>query len=99
MSRKSAEWFPDQPPLNQGDDISGFVHEVGEGVYEFQKGDRVAAFHEMKAPGGGYAEFAVSWASTTFKLPESTTFEGETYSPPIKCYLALVSPQNKPPEG
>lgn len=76
--------MPDKPPANQGDDISGFVHEVGEGVSEFKKGDRVAAFHEMMGPGGSYAEYALSWASTTFKLPPKTTFE--------RMLLSLHSP-------
>ncbi len=63
--------------LNQGDDIAGVVHEVGENVYEFKPGDRVAAFHEMMTPGGSYAEYAVAWQHTTFHIPEHTSFEGE----------------------
>ena len=62
---------------NQGDDISGIVHEVGENVSEFKKGDRVAAFHEMMKPGGSYAEYAVSWKHTTFFLPKQTSFQGK----------------------
>ena len=73
--------MPDKEPVNQGDDISGIVHEVGEGVTEFKKGDRVAAFHEMLSPGGSYAEYAISWASTTFALPPQTTFEGPSLHP------------------
>jgi NADPH:quinone reductase-like Zn-dependent oxidoreductase len=53
------------------------VHEVGEGVTEFRPGDRVAAMHEGKQPGGSYAEYGVSWAYTTFRLPDNTSFEGE----------------------
>lgn len=68
--------MPDKPPANQGDDISGIVHEVGEGVSEFKKGDRVAAFHEMMSPHGSYAEYALSWAHTTFPLPPNVSFEG-----------------------
>lgn len=69
--------MPDTEGLNQGDDISGVVHEVGEEVTEFKKGDRVAAFHEMLKPGGSYAEYGLSWDHTTFFLPKKTSFEGE----------------------
>jgi hypothetical protein len=62
--------------LNTGDDIAGIVHSVGSNVYEFQKGDRVASFHEMMKPHGSFAEYAVGWAHTTFKLPKKTSFEG-----------------------
>ncbi|KAI1125282.1 GroES-like protein [Nemania abortiva] len=61
--------------VNQGDDIAGVVHEVGENVFEFKPGDRVAAFHEMLTPGGSYAEYAVAWQHTTFHIPKQTTFE------------------------
>ena len=62
--------------LNQGDDIAGVVHTVGSNVVEFKPGDRVAAFHQMMSPGGSYAEYAVSWAHTTFHIPKKTSFEG-----------------------
>ena len=61
---------------NQGDDIAGVVHTVGSNVVEFKPGDRVAAFHQMMAPGGSYAEYAVSWDHATFHIPKKTTFEG-----------------------
>lgn len=67
----------DKPPVNQGDDISGVVHEVGENVNEFKPGDRVIAFHEMLAPGGSYAEYALSWDHTTCLLPPHISFEGQ----------------------
>jgi NADPH:quinone reductase len=60
--------------------FTGIVHEVGSNVTEFKKGDRVAAFHEMGKPGGSYAEYAVSWASTTLVLPPDMSFEGTDYS-------------------
>lgn len=62
--------------INQGDDIAGIVYAVGINVTEFRRGDRVAALHEMTAPGGSYAEYAVSWEHCTFHIPEKTTFEG-----------------------
>lgn len=61
---------------NEGDDIAGYVHAVGAKVTEFKPGDRVAAFHEMFTPHGGYAEYALAWAYTTFHIPEKTSFEG-----------------------
>ena len=73
-------WLPKFDNTNQGDDISGIVHEVGENVVEFKKGDRVAAFHEMMTTGGSYAEYAVAWKHTTFFLPNGTSFEGKEIS-------------------
>ncbi|KAK0814343.1 hypothetical protein LTR91_012057 [Friedmanniomyces endolithicus] len=79
-----------RPPVNQGDDISGIVHAVGANVSEFRPGDRVAAFHEMMKPGGSYAEYALSWAYTTFRLPEKTTFE-EGAALPLAAMTAAVA--------
>ena len=63
--------------LNTGDDIAGVVHSVGSNVVEFKRGDRVAAFHQMMAPGGSYAEYAISWDHATFHIPKKTSFEGQ----------------------
>lgn len=54
--------------FNQGDDIAGIVHEVGDDVTEFKVGDIVAAFHQMRTPGGSYAEYALAWDWTTFHI-------------------------------
>lgn len=75
--RKGPEWT--NQSLNQGDDIAGIVHAVGDNVVEFQPGDRVAALHQLRAPGGSYAEYAVSPAYTTFHLPKRTSFEGKAW--------------------
>lgn len=71
---KCPEWQPDKE-INHGDDVAGTIYEVGEGVSEFKKGDRVTAFHEMFAPGGSYAEYAVAWAHTTAYLPAHISFK------------------------
>lgn len=62
--------------MNHGDDIAGVVHSVGENVSEFKPGDRVAALHELVAPHGAYAEYAMAPAYTTFHIPTQTSFEG-----------------------
>jgi NADPH2:quinone reductase len=62
-------------PHNSGDDIAGIVEAVGDNVFEFKKGDRVAAFHEMTTDHGSFAEYAIAWDYTTFHLPNKTSFE------------------------
>lgn len=73
---KLPRWRPDFPASNQGDDIAGYVEAVGDGVKNFRKGDKVAAFHQMLSPHGSYAEYSISWEHTTFHLPEKTSLEG-----------------------
>lgn len=85
--QKVVEWTG--KVVNQGDDIAGFVSAVGKNVTEFKKGDRIAAFHQMMSPGGSYAEYALSWASTTFHIPASTSFE-EAASIPLAAMTAAV---------
>ncbi|KAM3066883.1 HIR complex subunit [Clarireedia jacksonii] len=74
---------------NSGDDIAGIVEKVGDDVYEFKKGDRVAAFHEMRTPHGSFAEYAIAPASTTFHIPKTTTFE-EAATIPLAAMTAAV---------
>ncbi|KKZ59956.1 hypothetical protein EMCG_05247 [[Emmonsia] crescens] len=76
--------------VNQGDDIAGIVEKVGANVVEFKPGDRVAAFHEMCAPGGSYAEYAIAWSHTTFLLPKHTSFE-EAATIPLAALTAAIS--------
>jgi NADPH:quinone reductase-like Zn-dependent oxidoreductase len=83
--------------INQGDDIAGYVSAVGEGVQNFRKGDKVAAFHEMMTPNGSYAEYAIAWEHTTFHLPEKTSLEGNVIWPIQYCRWALTRlPQRLP---
>ena len=81
--------FPDVPPSNQCNDVAGFVEQVGEGVTEFRRGDRVAAL-TLFAVGGGYAEYAVAPALTTFFLPETTTFRGWCFFFPASIEFTML---------
>ncbi|KAM0197756.1 hypothetical protein ACHAPA_003268 [Fusarium lateritium] len=65
---KRPEYWGAKGTGNQGDDHSGVVYQVGEGVSEFRPGGRVAAMHEGKQPGGSYAEYggaAIPFAALT----------------------------------
>ncbi|KAH7156685.1 chaperonin 10-like protein [Dactylonectria macrodidyma] len=59
---------------NSGDDFAGIVEAVGEGVFEFKPGDRVAAMHQIGTANGAFAEYAIAPASTTFHIPDNTNF-------------------------
>ncbi|KAL4784903.1 GroES-like protein [Aspergillus varians] len=82
-------WPTDGSPFNQGDDIAGYVEAVGAGVVGFRKGDKVAAFHQVMTPHGSYAEYAIAWDSTTFHVPEKTSFE-EAATIPLAAMTAAL---------
>ncbi len=58
-------------PYTPGDEFAGVVDAVGEGVQDFQVGDRVGTASGK----GGYAEYALAPASRTVKVPEGVTLE------------------------
>jgi NADPH:quinone reductase len=74
--RKVPEYMKANHDTNSGDDIAGTVEQIGNDVYDFSPGDRVAAFHTMREPHGSFAEYALAEAHTTFHLPKKTSFEG-----------------------
>jgi NADPH2:quinone reductase len=76
--------------MNTGDDIAGTVEDVGEDVVGFKKGDRVAAFHEMKASHGAFAEYAIAPYYTTFHIPKSTSYE-EAATIPLAAYTSVCA--------
>ncbi|KAK4227292.1 alcohol dehydrogenase [Podospora fimiseda] len=101
---KLPDIVPSEKGTNEGDDIAGIVEEVGDNVYEFKPGDRVAAFHEMRTPAGSYAEYGVAWAHTTFHIQKETSFEEAAALPlaamtaAVGLYLRLKLPQPWSPE-
>ncbi|KAF2095565.1 zinc-binding oxidoreductase-like protein ToxD [Rhizodiscina lignyota] len=87
---KVPEWSPQKfNDTNTGDDIGGIVEKVGDQVFEFRYGDRVAAFHTMRTPGGSYAEYALAEQHTTFHIPKKTSFE-EAAAIPLAALTAAV---------
>ena len=54
-----------------GLEVAGTIAELGPGVAGWKVGDRVMSL----VGGGGYAEYAVAYASHLMRIPESMTFE------------------------
>ena len=54
-----------------GLEVSGTIEELGSGVDGWKVGDRVISL----VGGGGYAEYAVAYASHLMRIPESMSFE------------------------
>ena len=54
-----------------GLEVAGVIEELGPGVTGWQKGDRVISL----VGGGGYAEYAVAYASHLMRIPGSMSFE------------------------
>ncbi|MBN9789088.1 NADPH:quinone oxidoreductase family protein [Pseudonocardia sp. TMWB2A] len=63
--------FKPARPFAPGGEIAGVVRAVGDGVSDFEVGDRVIGL----VGHGGLAEQAVLVAANAFKLPESRSFE------------------------
>ncbi len=63
------------PPAGDSDilglEVAGVIEELGAGVTGWKKGDRVMSL----VGGGGYAEYAVAYASHLMPIPESMSFE------------------------
>jgi NADPH2:quinone reductase len=50
---------------------------------------KVTAFHQMRTPGGSYAEYAVAWDYTTIHIPSHITFE-QASTLPLAVLTAAV---------
>ena len=63
------------PPKGESEilglEVAGTIEEIGPGVDTCQRGDRVMSL----VAGGGYAEYAVAYASHLIPIPETMSFE------------------------
>ncbi|KAH9904725.1 putative alcohol dehydrogenase [Xylariomycetidae sp. FL2044] len=75
---------------NSGDDMAGIIHAVGQDVYQFKPGDRVAALHQTGTENGSYAEYAVAPAWTAFHIPATVSFE-EASTIPLAALTAALA--------
>ncbi|KAH9481154.1 Dehydrogenase azaJ [Psilocybe cubensis] len=85
-------------PAVLGSDIAGDVEEVGEGVKEFKKGDRVFGQGEFRKTRGAFQQYVVSSASTTSKIPPKFSYD-EASTLPMALTTAYSGLYSKPPNG
>ncbi|KAG1833263.1 chaperonin 10-like protein [Suillus subalutaceus] len=76
-------------PAILGTDIAGIVEELGEGVENFRKGDRVLAHGGFTNDLGGFQQYALTVASYTAKIPSSQSFDSAA-TVPVGFDTALV---------
>ena len=77
-------------PFNSGDDFAGIVVYATPDVTHLKPGDRVAAFHQMQTDYGAYAEYAIAPAWTTFKMPDSMSWEEASTIPLVSATAAVT---------
>ncbi|KIK41720.1 hypothetical protein CY34DRAFT_12858 [Suillus luteus UH-Slu-Lm8-n1] len=68
-------------PAVLGADIAGIVEEVGEGVENFRKGDRVLAHGNFTNELAAYQQYTLTIASFTAKIPPSVSFDSAATVP------------------
>ncbi|KAH8918824.1 GroES-like protein [Atractiella rhizophila] len=75
----------------EGNDVAGYVEEVGEDVTGFEKGDKVAGLTPMMKDTkyGAYQQYTVVPSVSLFPLPADTTFE-EAATYPMTFLTAAI---------
>ena len=82
-----------------GLDVAGSVDAIGSDVVQWQIGDRVFYHGDLTKP-GGYAEYAITTAHTTAKIPENVSFTEAAAIPcaGLTAYEAVVRRLDVRPE-
>ncbi|KAG2058573.1 GroES-like protein [Suillus hirtellus] len=86
---KDAGIFVTHYPAVLGTDIAGIVEEVGEGVENFRKGDRVLAHGKFTNDFAAFQQYTLTDASFTAKIPASESFDSAA-TVPLGLDTALV---------
>ncbi|KAG2110911.1 chaperonin 10-like protein [Suillus discolor] len=68
-------------PVVLGMDIAGIIEELGEGVHNFSKGDRVLAHCKFTNDFTAFQQYALTVASFTAKIPASESFDSAATVP------------------
>jgi len=82
-----------------GLDVAGVVDAIGSDVVQWRTGDRVFYHGDLNKP-GGYAEYAITTAHTTAKIPDNVSFNEAAAIPcaGLTAYEAVVRRLDIQPE-
>lgn len=80
-NRQDGTWAGLRAPCVLGYDVAGVIDEVGPGVTDLSRGDRVMAMTHFRDGAGGYAEFAVVSAGAAARLHDDTSFVDAAATP------------------
>lgn len=84
------KWMPPLPAI-PGAELAGVVDAIGEGVTQWQLGDRVlVSARELPQRGGCYAEAIVVPEDAPYKLPDTVSFDDAVSLPNLQLALALM---------
>ena len=84
------KWMPPLPAI-PGAEMAGVVDALGEGVTQWQLGDRVlVSARELPQRGGCYAEAIVVPEDAPYKLPDTVSFDDAVSLPNLQLALALI---------
>jgi NADPH2:quinone reductase len=90
LRKGTYKWMPPLPAI-PGSELAGVVDAVGEGVTQWQTGDRVLiSARELPQRGGCYAEAIVVPEDAPYRLPDSVSFDDAVSLPNLQLALALL---------
>lgn len=91
------KWMPPLPAI-PGAEMAGVVEALGEGVTQWQRGDRVlVSARELPQRGGCYAQAMVVPEDAPYRLPDSVSFDDAVSLPNLQLALALMQIAGRTP--
>ncbi|KAF9037648.1 chaperonin 10-like protein [Panaeolus papilionaceus] len=90
--------YVEQYPAILGSDIAGDVEEVGEGVTEFNKGDRVFCQGQMTNETTAFQQYTIGLAVTTARIPDGFSYD-DMATIPLGISTAYAAFYNPNPTG
>jgi len=78
---KETGMFPIHYPAILGSDIAGIIEEVGEGIEDFRKGDKVLAHGTFSNDLAAFQQYTLTVADFTAKIPSNMSFDSAATVP------------------